>query len=113
MAYIWLILSGACSVVASVALKIGGSATKDGGVALLSMNSLVPYGIAIGSYGLGFALYAAALRELDLSLAYPLMVAIAIIGVMTYGLLFGNESVTICRGIGAALIATGVFFVTR
>ncbi len=103
MAYLWLILSGACSVVASVALKAAGSAAAHGPTPSLLTQAL-PYAGAIGAYGLGFGFYA---------LAYPLMVACAIAGVFVYGLLSGTETITAMRMAGAAFIAVGVFLVSK
>jgi len=108
MAYLWLILSGACSVAASVALKAAGA----GQAAPLTTQAL-PYLAAVGAYGLGFGFYALALRHLDLTLAYPLMVACAIAGVFLYGLVSGTESITAMRMAGAAFIAVGVFLISK
>ncbi|MFJ3465249.1 DMT family transporter [Achromobacter spanius] len=112
MAYLWLILSGACSVAASVALKAAGSASAQAGASSLLTQAL-PYVGAIGAYGLGFGFYALALRQLDLTLAYPLMVACAIAGVFAYGLLSGTETITAMRMAGAAFIAIGVFLISK
>ncbi|WMD19765.1 SMR family transporter [Achromobacter seleniivolatilans] len=112
MAYLWLVLSGACSVAASVALKAAGASPAGALPASLAAQAF-PYLAAIGAYGLGFGFYALALRQLDLSLAYPLMVAIAIAGVFIYGLLSGAESISGMRMAGAALIAAGVFLISK
>lgn len=109
MAYLWLILSGACSVAASVALKAAGAGSAQ---ATLTAQAL-PYLAAVGAYGLGFGFYALALRQLDLTLAYPLMVACAIAGVFLYGLVSGAESISAMRMAGAAFIAVGVFLMSR
>ncbi|ASC65129.1 ligand-binding protein SH3 [Achromobacter denitrificans] len=110
MAYLWLILSGACSVAASVALKAAGSSTASPAPLLAQA---LPYLAAVGAYGLGFGFYALALRQLDLTLAYPLMVAFAIAGVFGYGLLSGAESISGMRMAGAAFIAVGVFLMSK
>ncbi|SSW61734.1 DMT family transporter [Achromobacter agilis] len=112
MAYLWLILSGACSVAASVALKAAGAGSPAGLPASL-LGQVLPYLAAIGAYGLGFGFYALALRQLDLTLAYPLMVACAIAGVFGYGLLSGAESISAVRMAGAAFIAIGVFLLSK
>lgn len=112
MAYLWLILSGACSVAASVALKAAGAGPSAAAPARLLAQAL-PYLAAIGAYGLGFGFYALALRRLDLTLAYPLMVAFAIAGVFGYGLVSGAESISAMRMAGAALIAIGVFLMLK
>ena len=64
MAYLWLILSGACSVAASVALKAAGAGSAAGLPASL-LGQALPYLAAIGAYGLGFGFYALALRQLE------------------------------------------------
>ncbi|HAP28141.1 MAG TPA: ligand-binding protein SH3 [Achromobacter sp.] len=112
MAYLWLILSAACSVAASVALKAAGAASAQAATPSLLTQAL-PYAGAIGAYGLGFGFYALALRQLDLTLAYPLMVAFAIAGVFVYGLLSGAEAITAMRMAGAILIAIGVFLISK
>ncbi len=110
MAYLWLIFSGACSVAASVALKAAGAGSAQ--AAPLTAQAL-PYLAAVGAYGLGFGFYALALRQLDLTLAYPLMVACAIAGVFLYGLVSGTETITAMRVAGAAFIAVGVFLISK
>jgi len=112
MAYVWLILSGACSVAASVALKLAGATSAQAAAPSLLAQAL-PYLGAIGAYGLGFGFYALALRQLDLTLAYPLMVAFAIAGVFVYGLVSGTETITALRMAGAAFIAIGVFLISK
>lgn len=112
MAYLWLILSAACSVAASVALKAAGGASAHASSPSL-LTQVLPYAGAIGAYGLGFGFYALALRQLDLTLAYPLMVAFAIAGVFVYGLWSGAEAITAMRVVGATLIAIGVFLISK
>lgn len=113
MAYLWLILSAVCSVFASIALKLAAANSINRALPAFSLHELFHYGIAVATYGLGFILYALALRRLDLSIAYPMMVAIAVVGVMSYGLLFGDENITIARMIGAFCIVFGVFLINR
>ncbi|MFE0843568.1 DMT family transporter [Achromobacter insolitus] len=112
MAYLWLILSGACSVAASAALKVAGSGSSSAASASLLAQTL-PYVMAVGAYGLGFGFYALALRQLDLTQAYPLMVTCAIVGVFGYGLLSGAESISVMRMAGASCIAVGVFLMSK
>lgn len=113
MAYLWLSLSAFCSVFASIALKLGAGANINRTTSFLSLNEIIYYVTAVGAYGVGFILYAVALRRLDLSLAYPMMVAIAVLGVISYGQFFGNEAITSTRLLGATLIAVGVFLLNR
>jgi quaternary ammonium compound-resistance protein SugE len=74
---------------------------------------MIPYLFALGIYGLGFGLYALALRRLDLSLAYPLMVGLSIVGVFLFATLSGTEAVSAPRICGAVLIMAGAFLVSK
>jgi len=110
MPYFFLALASGCSVLASIVLKIAGSNSMPAPLNLLVM---VPYLGAAIAYTAGFAFYALALRQLDLTLAYPLMVALSILGIFIYGIVWTSETITVLRLIGAALIGVGVFFVSR
>ncbi|MCY1529408.1 hypothetical protein D9M68_645500 [compost metagenome] len=112
MAYLWLILSGACCAAAGVVLKAAGAGASAALPAPL-LAQVLPYLAALGVYGMGFGFYALALRQLDLSLAYPLMIAFAIAGVFGYGLLSGGESISAMRVAGATLMAIGVFLMSK
>ena len=114
MAYLWLLISSTCSVLASIALKSAGSyRTANESAAMASWTPYILYVAAISAYGAGFVMYALALRRLDLSIAYPIMVASSIAGVFGYGLVTGAESITLARLAGGALVAAGIFLITR
>lgn len=114
MAYFWLTLSGLCSVAASVALKIAANTSNSNQpISILSIQGAFPYLCAIVFYGWGFGLYALALKKLDLSLAYPLMVGISILGILAYGILSGSELMTSSRIAGALLVLAGIFLLNR
>lgn len=114
MAYFWLVLSGLCSVAASIALKIAANTSNTNQtISILSIQGAFPYICAMVFYGLGFGLYALALKKLDLSLAYPLMVGISILGILAYGVLSGNELVSSSRIAGALLVMVGIFLLNR
>lgn len=110
MAYLFLFLAGACSVAASIALKIAGTSR---GMPLFGVPGGATYVLAIASYGAGFGFYALSLRRLDLTLAYPLMVAISILGIFAYGAFSGAEELGAYRLAGAALIALGIFLLSQ
>ncbi|MEN5064604.1 DMT family transporter [Achromobacter aegrifaciens] len=80
---------------------------------LFGVQGGVPYLLAIVSYGAGFGFYALSLRRLDLTLAYPLMVAMTILGIFAYGAFAGAEELGPYRLAGAALIVLGVFLLSR
>jgi small multidrug resistance pump len=62
---------------------------------------------AIGAYGAGFALYAIALKRVELSVAYPLMVGITILEILLFGVVSG-EALSLRTVAGAALLLFSV-----
>jgi small multidrug resistance pump len=112
MPYLMLFLSGTCSALASVLLRVAGqmgTTPVQGLMNLLTMPNLLRLG-AILAYGAGFVLYALALKRVELNIAYPLMVGIAILEIFGYGLL-GGETVSARSAIGALLIMSGIFLI--
>ena len=109
MPFILVALSSVFSVIASIALKTGGAL----GSPRVSWAGMLPYVLAVAAYGVGFGLYAMALRKLELSLAYPVMVALSMLGIFAYGTLWAQEAVTLHRSLGAGLIGIGIFLVLR
>lgn len=111
MSYVLLISSGIMSAIASVLLRIAGQmpAVAATTFALTSTPMLLRLG-AIGAYGLGFILYALALRRIELSVAYPLMVGVAILAIFLYGIA-GGDPVTLKSVIGAILIFSGILLI--
>ncbi len=112
MAYLMLFLSGSCSALASVLLRIAArmgttNMTSLGDIA--STPNLLRLG-AIFAYGAGFVLYAVALKRVELNVAYPLMVGIAILEIFAYGLL-GGEVVSMRSVLGALLLMGGIVLI--
>jgi len=108
-AYLMLFLSGSCSALASILLRIAGRmsvAGLSGFVDLVSTPNLLRMG-AICAYGAGFVFYAVALKKVELNIAYPLMVGIAILEIFAYGLL-GGEAVSMRSVLGALLLMGGI-----
>ena len=112
MAYLMLFLSGSCSALASVLLRIAarmGTTNVAGLGDLASTPNLLRLG-AIFAYGAGFVLYAVALKRVELNVAYPLMVGIAILEIFAYGLL-GGEVVSMRSVLGALLLMGGIVLI--
>lgn len=114
MHWLQLIASGLLSGGASILLKVATTPavspeySTDG---LFAHSHLLRIG-AIGAYGLGFLLYANALQKLNLAVAYPLMIAVAMLTVVGFTLLTG-EALHATHVIGAALIAVGIWLLMR
>jgi small multidrug resistance pump len=97
-----LVASGICSAIASILLRIAGT------------HNVIPLpmrGLAIASYGAGFALYAVALKKIPLVIAYPSMVSVSIVVVTVFSVL-AEQSVTGGQLAGVAVILTGVWLLT-
>ena len=60
---------------------------------------------------LGSYLYA--LKGLDLSIAYPAVTSLATLGVAAVGILYFNETLTIMKAVGIAMIISGVLLLQQ
>ncbi|CAB3752005.1 small multidrug resistance protein [Burkholderia sp. MSh2] len=108
----WLIViaSGVFGGLASVLLRV--AALK--GIAL-GESSVLPWivrGAAIGAYGVGFVLYAVALRKTSLGIAYPTMVAVSMLVVLSFTAVH-EHLLRPMQAVGALVILIGVWMVTR
>ncbi|TDN69869.1 small multidrug resistance protein [Paraburkholderia sp. BL10I2N1] len=110
MSFITLIASGTLSGLASVLLRLAAlrAATASAG----EWMPILFRAAALGSYGVGFVLYALALRKANLGVAYPLMVAVSILVVLTFTVLH-EHVLKPTQLVGAAVILGGVWLVTR
>ncbi|MGU7785353.1 small multidrug resistance protein [Burkholderia sp. PU8-34] len=81
----------------------------------LGESSVLPWmarGAAIGAYGIGFVLYAIALRKATLGVAYPTMVAIALLVVLLFTAL-REQLLRPMQAAGALVILIGIWMVAR
>ena len=69
--------------------------------------------LALAFYGVGFLSYTIALSRLELSKAYPVSSAAAIVAIATVSFLFFRESVDALKIIGLVLLVSGIFLVLR
>jgi small multidrug resistance pump len=111
MPYFLLVLSGTMSALASILLRVSGQMplSSMASFSFTSTPTLLRFG-AVVAYGLGFVLYALALRRVELSVAYPLMVGVTILEIFGYGLV-GGDPVSMRSIIGAILILSGIFLI--
>jgi small multidrug resistance pump len=110
MPFVFLIASGLCGGLASVLLRL--AALRPASEAAIDLMPLLLRGAALGCYGLGFVVYAYALRRANLGTAYPLMVAVSILVVLLFTALH-EHALKPSQAIGAAVILAGVWLVTR
>jgi small multidrug resistance pump len=109
MQFIFLLLSGTCSALASILLRLAGKVSVQSDMLMFGMDgrSFLYRLAAIGAYGAGFALYAVALKRVELSVAYPLMVAVTILEILVFGVVSG-EVISLRTVAGAALLLVSV-----
>ena len=69
--------------------------------------------LALALYAVGFLSYTIALSKLELSKAYPVSSAAAIVMIAAISFLFFKESLDAMKVIGLALLVVGIFLVLR
>ncbi len=107
---LFLLLSGTFSAGASILLRIAGRSSEDFSrltLALIDRPMMLRAG-ALCAYAAGFICYAVALKKIELSIAYPLMVGVTIFEILVFSV-FTNETVTIKTVAGAACLLTAMF----
>jgi small multidrug resistance pump len=110
MPFFLLLLSGTCSALASILLRVAGQVVAvQSDVLILGFagRPLLLRLAAIGAYGAGFGFYALALKRVELSVAYPLMVAVTILEILLFGFVSG-EAISVRTIAGAALLLASV-----
>ena len=110
-------ISVSISALAQTAFKLGVSrvaVTPEMSMIQKALGFLMsPYVIGgLALYGVGTVLWLFALKQLDLSLAYP-FVAMSFIMVMLSGIVFLGEPLQASRVIGMALIIAGLLVMAR
>jgi small multidrug resistance pump len=109
LSIIFLLISGSCSAIASILLRIAGR-TGEHSVMLAAMPPTLLRVAALGAYGVGFLLYAVALKRVELSIAYPVMVAVTVIELFLFSL-WSGDVMSLKTASGAALLVAGVWLI--
>lgn len=112
MPYFLLFLSACMSALASVLIKLAGQSEFAWAWDWSNLVSrpLLLIAAALAAYCFGFLFYAVALKKLELSIAYPIMVAATILLIYGYGLLMG-ENVNSQSIAGAVLLIFSIFLI--
>lgn len=103
MAIYALILAALASATATLLLRYAGSARTSS----LLVHWFLP-GCAIGAYGLGFLAYGYALRSLQASFAYPLMIGLALMATVLASWLLLGENLSLRSLLGMAFLLAGI-----
>ena len=115
MGYLFLVLAMTLNAAANVLLKIGamqiGALSEPGLVGRFVTNYYLLAGLAL--FALNVAFYAAALTRLQLSLAYPVMMAGGILIIVTISILFLRETLSALQMLGLLFVIVGLVLITR
>jgi multidrug transporter EmrE-like cation transporter len=115
MAYIFLIVALTLNAAANVLLKVGagqfGLWSEPGIIARLSTNYYLMAGLLL--FALNAAFYVAALSQLNLSVAYPVMVVGGVAIVVSSSIFFLGETLAISQVTGLVLLTTGAILLLR
>jgi multidrug transporter EmrE-like cation transporter len=106
--YVWCMLAALASAGATLLIKQSHQAGSDWTFARAGL-----LGAACAAYGIGFVCYVLALQKLQMSLAYPVMVAITMVLVAVTGYFALQEALTASKLAGMLLIAIGAFVLAR
>ncbi len=110
MGYLFLLLALTLNAGANVLLKIGaarlGGLDAPGLIARAATDGYLLAGVLL--FALNVVFYIAALARLNLSLAYPIMVAGGLIIVVSASVLILRETLTVAQMIGLALLVIGI-----
>jgi multidrug transporter EmrE-like cation transporter len=113
MGYVFLALALVLNATANVLLKLGaaqlGGLDEPNLVSRLMTNYYLPAGLTL--FALNAVFYTLALTRLNLSVAYPIMMAGGVIIVVSVSILFLQETVTTRQMLGLLLLIPGIVLV--
>jgi multidrug transporter EmrE-like cation transporter len=115
MKYIWLLASVLLGVIGQLLMKWGLVNPKplwSQGPGVFKMVSSWPVLAGLFSYALSSLFWLLTLKQMSISVAYP-MVSLGYVLVVLAGYYLFNESISSMKWIGIACIMVGVFFVSR
>lgn len=103
-------LSGTSAVIGNALLKAGMNTTKD-----LNLSLLTNWQIILGFflYGASSVLYLKLLASVDVTKAYPALVAYMAIVILLIGAVFLKEPLTLIKLVAAGVIVFGIFLLNR
>lgn len=114
MGYLFLIIAVALNAAANVLLKIGvariGALQEAGFLARYAMNWPLLSGLVL--FAVNVVFYAAALARLNLSVAYPVMMAGGVTIVVAISIVFLRESLSSAQMVGLLLVVVGLVLLT-
>lgn len=115
MGYLFLTVALTLNATANLFLKMGadrlGSFEGPGVIRGILTNYFLVAGVIL--FGLNILFYVAALTRLNLSIAYPVMMAGGVLIVVSASVLYFQESLTIAQILGILFLMAGLVLVTH
>ena len=110
MGYVFLFVALTLNATANILLKVGAARLGDLAQPGLLGRLLTDYHLLAGAllFALNIVFYIAALTRLNLSVAYPIMVAGGIVIVVSASIVLLREPVTPAQAVGLALLLLGI-----
>ena len=106
--WVFIFLAGINSTIGNVLLKLSQSKPV-----FFSSVFSITFIAGCFFYMLNVLLFAYALKELDVSKAYPVLVVISILSLESVGVFVLGEHISFLNALGIALLLGGVFLITR
>jgi multidrug transporter EmrE-like cation transporter len=113
MGYLFLILALVLNATANLLMKVGADRLATSGEGGMLRGLLTNYHLLAGLslFALNVVFYVAALTRLNLSIAYPIMMAGGVLIAVSVSLVYLDEVLSWSQGIGMLLLVAGIALV--
>ena len=112
MKYLPLAIATLLNATANVCIKLGVRRLPEASGLLEAATSPTLW-LGLACFGLSLVGYTIALKKLDISFAYPVMVGVGFVIVSTAAVLLFDEKLTLAKTSGMALILAGIIVAAR
>lgn len=113
MKYLPLAFATILNATANVCIKLGMRNLPEGSEGLFLALKRPALWVGLVCFGLSLVGYATALKKLDISFAYPVMVGVGFLIVTVSAIYLFDERLTVLRVAGMSLIVLGIILATR
>jgi small multidrug resistance pump len=111
MGYIFLVIAFSLNASANVLLKIGAERLVEPSIKTVLSNYALLGGLTL--FGLNVIFYAFALKNLPLSISYPVMVAGSLAIVTLGSVFYVGETISLAQALGMALLFVAVILIVK
>jgi multidrug transporter EmrE-like cation transporter len=111
MGYVFLVIAFTLNASANVFLKTGAQKLEEMSASALLTNYALLAGLTL--FGLNVVFYALALKNLPLSISYPVMVAGSLVLVTFGSVFYVGETITLTQALGMVLLLIAVVLIVK